>query len=86
MIGRVGSSGLLRCNQSANFTLHPLYSTVSTKVRSLAETLNVVTPGTPLSVSAECRGLAVPGPARRDAKYVEVEKGGPAGGWEEVKA
>lgn len=85
MIGLQESSGLLRCSQSANRILHPLKCTSSTSVLSFVETRNVVTPGTP-SVSVVCRGLAVPGPARSEAKLVAEVKGGPGGGAEDVRA
>jgi hypothetical protein len=49
----------------------------------------VVTPGTPPSGSAVCvawTGRAVPGPARREAKFVVEEYGGPDGGLLDVRA
>ena len=70
MMGLDGSSGLLKCNQSASFTLNPRYVTSSTNVRSFEDTLNVVTAGS-FSESEEWSGRAVPGPARSEAKLVD---------------
>ena len=44
-MGFEGSSGLLKCNQSASLILHPRYVISSTNVRSFEDTLNVVTAG-----------------------------------------
>lgn len=86
-IGRAGSSGFARCNQSANLTFHPLYCSSSTNVLSFVDTRNVVTPDALLSESdAECKGRATPGPARRPAKLVVEAYGGPGGGLGEVMA
>lgn len=70
MMGLEGSSGLLKCSQSASLTLQPRYVTSSTNVRSFEDTLNVVTAGS-FSGSEEWSGRAVPGPARSEAKLVD---------------
>ena len=69
-MGFEGSSGLLKCNQSASLILHPRYVTSSTNVRSFEDTLNVVTAGSFSASEDECNGRAVPGPARSEAKLV----------------
>jgi hypothetical protein len=71
MMGFEGSSGLLKCSQSASLKLHPRYVTSSTKVRSFEDTLNVVTAGSFSESEEECSGRAVPGPARSEAKLVD---------------
>jgi len=70
-MGLEGSSGLLKCSQSASLMLHPRYVTSSTNVRSFEETLNVVTAGNFSGSGEECSCRAVPGPARSEAKLVD---------------
>ena len=84
-IGLLGSSGLLRCSQSASLMFHPLYTTSSTNVLSLVDTRKVVTPGC-FSGSEECMGRAFPGPARREAKFVLEVYGGPGSEVDDVMA
>ena len=43
-------------------------------------------PGTPSASAVACRGRAVPGPARMEAKWVGEMSGGPAGGEGDVSA
>lgn len=85
IMGREGSSQLLRCNQSANLMVQPLYSTLSTNLRSFVPILNVVTLGSE-SASVLCNGLAVPGDAGIPAKLVLEVKGGPEGGSADTRA
>lgn len=85
-IGLDGSSQFARCNQSAILIVQPLYSTWSTNFRSFVGILNVVILGIPSVSWLLCSGLAVPGPAGREAKLVEDAYGGPEGGSEDTRA